>query len=85
MDWWEEYQAFFQPFININGVSWSPQHLEMFVSLRKLRYTSMIADGDAKTFKLLSDEKPYGASHPISKQDVWPFPKENGHITRGNV
>ena len=62
LDWWEEHQAFCQA--NYCGSSTSMEchgALNIWkhsISLHKLRYTSMIADGDAKSFKLLSDEKP---------------------------
>ena len=39
------------------------------VSKNKLRYTQMISDGDSKTFKLLSDQLPYGASNLMSKHE----------------
>ena len=39
------------------------------VELYKLRYTSMISDGDSSTFKQLHDSKPYGASHPVTEHE----------------
>ena len=39
------------------------------VSKNKLRYTWMVSDGDSKTFKLLSDQLPYGASNLLSKHE----------------
>ncbi|KAJ4447262.1 hypothetical protein ANN_09266, partial [Periplaneta americana] len=34
-----------------------------------LRYTTILSDGDASTYKRLSDEKPYGASVAIKKEE----------------
>ena len=39
------------------------------VSKNMLRYTQMISDGDSKTFKLISDQLPYGASNLMSKHE----------------
>ena len=39
------------------------------VELHKLRYTSMIPDGDSSTFKQLHASKPYGARHPVTKHE----------------
>ncbi|KAJ4433627.1 hypothetical protein ANN_15937 [Periplaneta americana] len=34
-----------------------------------LRYTTILSDGDASTYKRISDEKPYGASVAIKKEE----------------
>ena len=35
----------------------------------RLRYTSMIADGDSSTYHTISEALPYGVNHPISKHE----------------
>ena len=35
----------------------------------KLRYTTIVSDGDAKTFSQLTQLNPYGDGHPIKKED----------------
>ena len=35
----------------------------------KIRFKSLIADGDSKTYFLLRDEQPYGSDHPVEKMD----------------
>ena len=53
------------------------------VSKNKLRYTQMISDGDSKTFKLLSDHLPYGASNLVSKREcMGHVQKKNGYGTK---
>ena len=53
------------------------------MSKNKLRYTQMIPDGDSKTFKLLSDQLPYGASNLVSKHEcVGHVQKKNGTALR---
>ena len=43
----------------------------------------MISDGDSKTFKLLSDQLPYGASNLVSKHEcVWHVQKRMGTALR---
>ena len=42
---------------------------KLSVELYKLRYTSMISNGDSSTFKQLHDSKPYGASHPVTEHE----------------
>ena len=37
--------------------------------MNKLMYTQIISDGDSMTFKLLSDQLPYGASNLVSKHE----------------
>ena len=46
------------------------------VSKNKLRYTQMISNGDSKTFKLLSDQLPYGGSNLVSKHEYM------GHVQK---
>ena len=53
------------------------------VSKNKLMYTQMISNGDPKTFKLLRDQLPYGASNLVSKHEcVGHVQKKNGHGTK---
>lgn len=40
---------------------------ERSVDELKLHYTTVIADGDAKTTKYLNDHKPYGAGTEVDK------------------
>ena len=45
--------------------------LEMFHSSLqyKIRFKSLIADGDCKTYSLLREKQPYGSDHPVEKMD----------------
>ena len=68
----------------------SPEALNIWkrsVELYKLRYISMISDGDSSTFKQLHDSKPYGASHPVTKHECidWPCAEESEHGTQGQM
>ncbi len=48
-----------------------------------LRYTQMISDGDAKTFKLLSDQLPMVRPNLVSKHEcVGHVQKKNGYGKR---
>ena len=73
LDWWEQHQASCEA--NYKGSSPAMEShgalnfWKRSVELYKLRYTSMISDGDSSTFKQLHDSKPYGASHPVTKHE----------------
>ena len=73
LDWWEGHQA--SCAVNYCGSSSVMEPTgalaiwKQSVSKNKLRYTQMISDGDSKTFKLLSDRLPYGASNLVSKHE----------------
>ena len=48
-----------------------------------LRYTQMISDGGAKTFKLLSDQLPMVRPNLVSKHEcVGHVQKKNGYSTK---
>ena len=73
LDWWETHQADCD--CNYDGTSGD---MEKEGALRiwrrsvhkyKLRYTSMIADGDSSTYPTISAEKPYGEDYPIEKHE----------------
>ena len=72
-DWWEGHRASCE--VNYCGSSsvmestGVPAIWKRSVSKNKLRYIQMISDGDSKTFKLLSDQLPYGASNLVSKHE----------------
>ena len=90
LDWWEEHQASCEA--NYKGSSPTMEShgalniWKQSVELYKLRCTSMISDGDSSTFKQLHDSKPYGASYPVTKHDMyWPCTEENGHGTQGQM
>ncbi len=39
------------------------------VAVHKLRYTSMISDGDSSTYPTIAAEKPYGPNHVVKKME----------------
>ena len=53
-------------FLRWDGDVWGYEHL---VEKHKLRYTSMIADGDSSTYPTIRDAMPYGKEHPIVKHE----------------
>ena len=71
LDWWVGHQASYE--VNYCGSSSAMESTgalaiwKQSVSKNKLRYTQMISDGDSKTFKLLSDQLPSGASNLVNK------------------
>ena len=73
LDWWEEHQASWKA--NYKGSSPAMESHGAFniwkrsVKLYKVRYISMISDGDSSTFKQLHGSKAYGASHPVTKHE----------------
>ena len=73
LDWWEGHQASCE--VNYCGSSSVMESTgtlaiwKWYVSKNKLRYTQIISDSDSKTFKLLSDQLPYGASNLASKHE----------------
>ena len=73
VDWWEGHQASCE--VNYCGSSSTMESTgalaiwKRTVSKNMLRYTQMISDGDSKTFKLLSDQLPHGASNLVSKHE----------------
>ena len=73
LDWWEEHQASCEANYNVSSPAMESHGAlniwKWSVELYKLRYTSMISDGDSSTFKQLHDSKPYGASHPVTKHE----------------
>ena len=56
-------------FILRDGVNWSPCSLETVCEQEYAQVYMMISGGDSKTFKLLSDQLPYGASNLASKHE----------------
>ena len=87
LDWREGHQASCE--VNYCDSSSAMESTEAFaiwkwsVSKNKLRYTQMISDSDSKTFKLLSDQLPYGASNLVSKHEcVWHVQKRIGTALR---
>ena len=73
LDWCEGHQASCEVnYCGSSSVMESTGALAIWkqsVSKNKLRYTQMILDGDSKTFKLLSDQLPYGVSNLVSKHE----------------
>ena len=73
LDWWEGHQTSCEVnYCGSSSVMESTGALAIWtrsVSKNKLRYTQMISDGDSKTFKLLNDQLPYGASNLVSKHE----------------
>ena len=73
LDWWEGHQASCE--VNYCGSSPAMESTgalviwKRSVSKNMLRYTQIISDGDSKTFKLLSDQLPYGVSNLVSKHE----------------
>ena len=86
LDWWEGHQASCE--VNYCGSSSAMESTgalaiwKRSVSKNMLRYTQMISDGDSKTFKLLSDQLPYGASNLVSKHECVACAKKNGYGTK---
>ena len=87
LDWWEGHQASCK--VNYCGSSSAMESTgslaiwKRSMSKNKHRYTQMISDGDSKTFKLLSDQLPYGASNLVSKHEcVGHVQKKNRYSTK---
>ena len=73
LDWWEVHQSSCgQNFIGSSGAMEKEGALTIWkrsIEKHKLRYTTMISDGDSATFPALSRAEPYGKNHLISKQE----------------
>ena len=73
LDWWDVHQSSCgQNFIGSSGVMEKEGALTIWkrsIEKHKLRYTTIISDGDAVTFPALSRAEPYGKNHLISKQE----------------
>ena len=73
LDWWEEHQASCEANYKVSSPAMESHGAlniwKRSVELYKLRYTSMISDGDSSSFKQLQDSKPYGASHSLTKHE----------------
>jgi hypothetical protein len=73
LDWWEGHQA--NCCANYTGASGNMEAegalaiWRRSVTKHKLRYTSMIADGDSATYPMVSSASPYGNDHPIIKHE----------------
>ena len=71
LDWWEVHQA--DCHVNYHGSSGAMEKegamriWHRSVEKYKLRYTTMISDGDSSTYPTLRDAQPYGKDHPIVK------------------
>ena len=72
-DWWEGHQH--SCGANYSGSSPAMEAegalriWKRSVELLKLRYTTVISDGDSKTIKMLNDHKPYGEGITIEKHE----------------
>ena len=73
LEWWKEHQSVCT--VNYSGSSGA---MEVEGALRiwrrslekhKLRYTTMIADGDSSTYPTIAADKPYGPDHPVKKME----------------
>ena len=53
------------------------------IEKHKLRYTSVIADGDAKTYKAICDTKPYGPDVEIVKHECVAHAEEDDEPFEG--
>ena len=73
LDWWKGHQASCEVYYCSSSSAMKSTGVlaiwKRSVSKNMLRYTQMISDGDSKTFKLLSDQLPYGASNLVSKHE----------------
>ena len=73
LDWWEEHQDVCE--VNHTGSSGSMEVegamkiWKRSVTKHKLRYTSMISDGDSSTYPTIAAAEPYGKDHPVIKHE----------------
>lgn len=73
LDWWEVHQS--KCCCNFSGssggmeVEGAMRIWNRSVMKHKLRYTSMIADGDSSTYPTIRQAEPYGSAHPIEKHE----------------
>lgn len=73
LDWWEVHQAVccvnYSGSSNVMEAQGALNIWKRSVDKHKLRYTSMIADGDSKTYATIAEAKPYGDEYSIVKHE----------------
>ena len=68
LDWWEGHQASCE--VNYCGSSSVMESTgALAIWKQSVSKNKLISDGDSKTFKLLSNQLPYGASNLVSKHE----------------
>ena len=73
LDWWEGHQGICT--VNYSGssdamkVEGALRIWRHSVEVHKLRYTTMISDGDSSTYPTIAAEKPYGPNHLVKKME----------------